>query len=508
MEVTDRRSRWWGPGSICFLVIWLALLFFGREQLFRDPGTLWHTRIGDGILDSRALPTQDTFSFTFQGQPWIAQQWLAECLMAAAHRIGGLDALLLFAATVLAAGYAFIFARLRIAGTRPPIATITIALVVAASSYHFHPRPHLASIAGMTAVYALLIAVEAGRCRARSLLLLLPIFIIWTNLHGGALGGIASAVIVLGCWILMLLVAGHASPDGRQLRRVAGLQVLLALACIATVVASPYGLDLPRVWLSLMKSGVVAKIMSEHGPLEWTSIEAMMILLLAAAYLAVLATTWRRILRVTWLLPLLWLALTISRVRHGPLFAVLAGLAIAEMLPHSSLAAALIEPRTRERSIPCHSRIAPIACAAFCLVLAFQSLGVRIPLIGAGWARLNPNYWPIAAAPALQKAIQSAGDPRVFNQMTFGGYLIYAVPDAKVFIDDRCELYGDAFLLQYESLMTRPEEFDAVASQWNLNQALISSRSKLAAYLADHAGWRKSFADDTASLFLRNNASN
>ena len=504
MEVTDRRSRWWGPGSICFLIIWLALLFFGREQLFRDPGTLWHTRVGDGILESRELPTQDTYSFTFHGQPWIAQQWLAECLMAAAHRIGGLDALLLLAATVLAATYAFIFARLRIAGARPPIATIIIALVIAASSYHFHPRPHLASIAGMTVTYALLCAVEAGRCRARSLFLLLPIFVIWTNLHGGALGGIVSAVLVIGCWVLMLMAAGQASADGRQLRRVAGLHVPLAVACVATVSASPYGLDLPRVWLSLMKSDVVAEIMSEHGPLEWTSIEAMMILLLAAAYLAVLATTWRRILRVTWLLPLLWLALTISRVRHGPLFAVLAGLAIVEMLPHSSLSATLIESHTHNQPIPRRSRITPLALGVICLALTIQYLGVKVPVVGGGWARLSPEYWPIAAAPALRDTIRTSGDPRVFNQMTFGGYLIYAVPEARVFIDDRCELYGDAFLLQYESVMTRPEEFDAVAIEWNLNQALVSSRSKLAAYLADHADWRSAYADDSATIYMRN----
>ena len=37
--------------------------------------------------------------------------------------------------------------------------------------------------------------------------------------------------------------------------------------------------------------------------------------------------------RVTWLLPVVWLALACSRVRNAPLFALTAALALAEFLP-------------------------------------------------------------------------------------------------------------------------------------------------------------------------------
>jgi hypothetical protein len=208
-------------------------------------------------------------------------------------------------------------------------------------------------------------------------------------------------------------------------------------------------------------------------------------------------------LRVTWLLPLLWLALTVSRVRHGPLFAVLAGLAIAEMLPYSSLATSLCAPRQGSVNTRGRTRVAPVAVAALGLALAMQAAGLRIPLFGAGWARLNPRYWPVDAAPALREAIAKSGDPRVFNQMTYGGYLIYAVPEAKVFIDDRCELYGDDFLMKYESLMNAPEEFDAVAASHPFRHVFISARSKLAAYLADHADWHLVHSDATSVLFAR-----
>lgn len=506
MDHSLRRSAWWGPGSAAFLVIWLALLYFGREQLFRDPGTLWHTVVGERMLSEHAYIDHDPLSFTFESKPWIAQQWLGECAMALAHRAGGLDALLLLAATVLAATYAFIFGRLRTAGARPPVAALLIALVIAASSYHFHPRPHLASIAFMAMCYALVCDVEAGRQSPRRLLLLIPLFVAWTNLHGGALGGIVTVAIVILCWIGMMLVAAHGDPAAPRLRsRALGLFVLL-IACAGSVFVNPRGAELPRVWLDLMKSGVVAKIMSEHAPLKWTSVEALMIGSLAACYIVVLATSWRRMLRVTWLLPLLWLALTVSRVRHGPLFAVLAVLSIAEMLPHSSLATSLCARSPEQTNRRVRSRVAPVAIAAFTLALAIQAAGLHIPLLGAGWARLNPRYWPVEAAPALREAIAKSGDPRVFNQMTFGGYLIYAVPEARVFIDDRCELYGDEFLMQYESLMNAPEEFDAVAATWPFPHVLVSARSKLAAHLADHADWHLIHGDATSVLYARKSA--
>lgn len=501
MDTQARHSRWLGTGSICFLVIWAALLFFGRQQLFRDPGTLWHTVVGEKLLTNRSMITVDSFSFTFENQPWIAQQWLGECAMALAHRAGGLSGLLVLAATVLSFTYSIVFARLRLAGVRLPAAGVLVVIVIAASSYHFHPRPHLASILGMAVCYVILCEVESGRRRPLFLVWLIPLFIVWTNLHGGVSGGILSAGIVIGCWMVLLLVGVHGTDDGpRVRRRIVSLLLLLGL-CAAAVLANPYGLDLPRVWFDLMRSDVVAKIMSEHGPIEWASTEAVTIGLLAVCYFAVLGTAWTRKLRITWLLPAIWLLLSFSRIRHGPLFAVLAGLTIAEMLPYSSLGQFLAEPQPKNGSRP--MRIAPVAIFASCFAWLLQSQGISAPLMGANWASLSQNYWPVKAVPQLRQAIAESGDPRVFNKMTFGGYLIYAVPEAKVFIDDRCELYGDDFLMQYESLMRNPKEFDLVAGKWPFGFAFVSARSKLAAYLANHADWQELYKDDTSSLYAR-----
>src|SRR5262245_24501365 len=124
----DRRLR-----AVVFLVVWIALLGLGREKMMRDPGTLWHTVVGDRILSTHEVPRTDWLSYTEAGRPWIAQQWLAECAMAVIHCAAGLDGLLLAAATIIACVFASLAARLSRAGLPWPLVALGLMLVAGAS---------------------------------------------------------------------------------------------------------------------------------------------------------------------------------------------------------------------------------------------------------------------------------------------------------------------------------------------------------------------------------------
>ena len=81
--------------AIVFLAIWLLSLLIFRAAGFNDPGTFWHTRVGEIILDTGTFPRTDPFTFPFEGQLWIPQQWLAEVIMALLYRSAGMDGQLL-----------------------------------------------------------------------------------------------------------------------------------------------------------------------------------------------------------------------------------------------------------------------------------------------------------------------------------------------------------------------------------------------------------------------------
>ena len=124
---------WLRAETVIFLLIWLLLMAVGSSRFFRDPGTFWHTVVGERILSTGQFIRTDPFSCTFQGQPWIARHWLVECSMALLHRLSGLDGLLLGTVTLLAVLYTWVAHRLMRAGMNGLLACFFVVLAMVAS---------------------------------------------------------------------------------------------------------------------------------------------------------------------------------------------------------------------------------------------------------------------------------------------------------------------------------------------------------------------------------------
>ena len=177
---------------LIFFSGFLLFMFAGRSKLFSDPGTFTHTVIGGHILQSGVFIKSDIFSFTFYGKPWVAQEWLGECIMALLNRIGGLDALLFMGGLLLSSIYAWLAFRLIRSGLSSLLVVFIIVLVFVSSSSHLHLRPHLFSILFLGITYSVLCDYENGRINFPKLFRLIPIFIVWANIHGGVLAGLGT----------------------------------------------------------------------------------------------------------------------------------------------------------------------------------------------------------------------------------------------------------------------------------------------------------------------------
>ncbi|WP_243337460.1 hypothetical protein [Anaeromyxobacter soli] len=482
-----------------FALTFAAVTLAGGGRLLQDPGTLWHTLAGERIF-AHGFPREDWLSFTFGGRPWIAHQWLGECLMAALHRLGGLDALVVATAGGIALLLAALFARLVASGVSALWALLVVALTVVASAHHFHVRPHMLSMFAFAWLYARLADVDAGRRGLGSLWPVPIVFLAWVNAHGAVVGGLATLALFALAW-LGTWAAGARSPI-RSRREAVGV-CALAVASVATIPVTPYGLDTARAWFAILASPGLPRFIVEHASLARTG--SWQVLALVALYAAALAGASRTTLRASTLVPLAWLVLAFDRIRHAPFFAIAAAIALAELLPNARWVEALARRGFRVRSAP---RAPPGTRLAFGSVGAIAAAVAAVAITGTAagrspvLARLDPGRWPVELVPALVEAEREApaGAP-ILNDMPFGAFIAYEAPGLRVFVDDRWELYGDEFMLGY--VRADAAWLDEWVARSGVSLALVQNGSRLQGYLERDGRWTATATSAAGALYRR-----
>jgi hypothetical protein len=511
-----------------FFALWLILMITGRYSMFRDPGTFWHLVVGEQIISNGQIPREDNFSFTPSGQPWVADQWLAEIGMAGIYRLAGWDGLLTITTAILAGVFTFIATILLRGGIHWLLTGMIIALLLLTGSHQFHIRPLVFTFVGLTITFSLLVDVENENHSLHRCWLLVPLFILWANLHGGVLLGIGCVGLCCMGWFLLWAV-GKESPIRGRLQVVEILLLLLVL--LLSFLLNPYGVDLIRAWFITL-SMPLPKLIQEHGPLTLTSAVGLATLSIAVIYAIVLLSSAPKRLRITWLVPLVFFALAL-RVRNAPLFAITAVLSLPDMLPYSSLAPWLCR-REWLVKLTCNSkcdteseRCKDHRCASnssirrffnaiimkcpifFCVALIavvfiIQTAGISMPVVGRGWAGFDPAHWPVDLLPDLHKINENSSptEQRIFNDLKFGGFLIYHTPKMKIFIDDRCSLYGTEFLEQYDSARREnPRQIDLWQSRYRFQYALVETDSPFDSYMQGNNRWKLLRRSPPAALY-------
>jgi hypothetical protein len=454
--------------------------------------------------------------------------------MAALHQIGELDMLILAAAMLLAALYTWVAHRLIAVGLHWSLAALIALLTMLASRYHLHARPHLFSIVFLGWTFARLVDFESGKIPLRALFWLPPAFVLWSNLHGGALGGLATVSLVIVGWLFAWLLSWPALLFIKKLKYVGWLLawplgwptpihqaweaawLLLVLAgCWLASLVNPYGWQLPRDWIALMGSPVLPKYMIEHMSPDFRNPYQQPILLLALTYVGLLLLVPLRKPSVTWLIPLVWFILTLQRVRHCTLFSITAAVALADIVPRTRLAEYLIRKGSwmfaqTETAVSASKQdgrwtrygVLIVPGLAVGIAVLIQAMGLHVPLIGRSQPRTT-ELCPLGLLPALQKYEKQHPGAAIFNDMAYGGFLIYYTPGLRIFMDDRCELYGDEFLLDFFKTnsalldadakdVSRIRRFQEWGEQYGFDIALVRKTSGFDRYLESvPEKWRK-----------------
>jgi len=471
----DAASRMRGLLPLWVGISVYALFLLAGNRLLIDPDTMWQITVGQWILDHRAVPETDVYSFTMHGQPWISTQWLAQVVYAKAYAISGWSGPVVLAAAAIAGAFAllakFLSRRLSESTT-----LVFIAAALALTVPHLLARPHVLAMPIMIAWVGGLIAA-ADRRDAPSYWLL-PLMALWANLHGGFVFGL---MLVAPIALDAVLSAEASSRKSLALRWAAfGLLALVASCC------TPYGWNSLLASQKILELGSALPLIMEWKPADFGGIGPFEICLLLGIALALYRGVTLPPMRIVLLLGLLHMAL--AQGRAGEMLALIAPLV---------LAAPLARQIGGVESSP-SSTAAPMRGALFA--------GIAIALVAGTFAyasvhRFEPHMRgsPVAAVTELKKLHLT----RVLNDYDFGGYLISA--GVAPFIDGRTELYGEKFFVDHNSAsgLMEPENLFRLLDQYQIEATLMRTQSA-ASKLLDHIdGWQKIYSDDIATIHLR-----
>jgi hypothetical protein len=494
MELDNLKRRLLNLKVATFLLMVIAALFYlGHTKA--DPDLWGYLAFGRLFWTQGRFPYFDVFAYVPTLKPWVYHEWLTGVLFYPIYQTLGDTGLqiLKYALGLATVGVTYYTARRRGADPLPTALILFIALGGLSMGY----SPVRAQVFTYLFFAIFLYLLESARLSGnrRWLWVLVPIQIVWCNLHGGFLAGLG----------LILLYAVGEALSRRPFRAYLGWFLLAGLATLV----NPYGL---KYWIYLVR----AVTMPRPEITEWLSLYGgykqgilastdffYFLILIVVAVLLVMWNRWREITPA--LVTLLTLYLGVRHSRHLVFFALTFGAFMPVLLT-----AFFREFKTRPEIIPWIQRLGGKIPALVVILLIFiyaYRLVSRNPLNLKFPSEPNPAakfeiYYPVGAINYLQQRRLSGKLLVYFN---WGEYCLWKLyPQCHVAIDGRYEtVYPQSLNQEYFDFLNARKNWRNFLEHYPPDMILIELRSKLYSLLSRNPEWRQVYADPGCALFQR-----
>ncbi len=466
-----------------FLIVLTMLTVRGR---FSDPDMWWHLKTGEIIWNTHHIPTVDSFSFTTNNHAYIPHEWLSQLIIYAAYHFGGYTGLMLgfclLASLLVVAGYALCA---RYSGNLK-VAFLGGMIIWLFATIGLSIRPQLI---GYLLLLLELLVIHLGRSRnARWFFILPPMFAIWGNCHGSFFLGLIVLGTTLACSFVGLEWGLLASQRWNKYERNT-LALAFALS-IAALFLNPIGLRQVTYPLdTLLNQTVQMNVVSEWQPPHFN--DARGLVLLGVAGLILIVPLLRRA-QLT-LQELIFLAfgfgLAVQHERMLFVFGILAAPILCRLL------ADCWDRYEPDRDRPLVNAIA-IAVLFSVMVWFFPD---RQELM----LQVEKNN-PVKAVNFIDRSRLSGN---MFNEYVYGGYLIWAAPQHKVFVDGRGDVFEWTGVLQeYGKWMMVQADPNILLNKYQIHFCLLSTGAPMSHVLSLLPGWTKVYSDEMSVIWAKSGA--
>lgn len=504
-----------------YLFLFGLLVYNGFSYL--DPDFGWHLKVGQEISYTHQVPQANLYNYTYAGN-WVDHEWLSNLAVYQIYNSFGYVAVVIsFALLIILT----LIIQNAFAHSKGKSLFWLIAIFqcfgVMASLNHFGVRMQESAL--LFTLLLLIIIELYDRHKDWKVLIALPLLMfVWANMHASFLIGF----FILLSWILIRLLERNKYirkikqidfSDTSELKKIYSLAIATLVSLVGTCL-TPYGLKLYSFLFGYKNKAYLSLIE------EWLPQSALPLNLFQLAYLAIGATVifiyvYERLQKKEGIniwkifLPIVFLVLSFQSKRHFPLFFIVSFGMIIDS--YSSLFAQVKITYSK------YLKIITIACLGLIAGLQFS----KISLIRDPFSSFC-NYYPCAAIDFLKKSPQYKY-LNLFNDYNWGGFMIWTIPERKLFIDGRLpqvEFSHWTFVEEYYDFLTNKAGLPDKFKKYDIRLVLITShfepytpkpweqlffpvkpsksKSQLLEYLDQSPDWSVVYQDKVAKIYFYN----
>jgi hypothetical protein len=489
-----------------------------------DYDSWWHASTGRYIVTEGHLPENDPFSFTStikgnknlfpERENFILKQyWLAQILFYIIFDHTGSTGIILLRSVILLLSVLIVYWQLQRSGVSFPISFIFSFLLFLITSRSLGERPVLFSIL-FTAV-VLFLLVDFKTRRGKMLFLIVPVMLIWSNMHGG---------FILGVIIILVFMFGEAVKaffrrSSLEKREKLAFYSMACLALIASFI-NPNGWDAFFIALSSKYDVFLRNIHEYQSPFFFykNKIRAFdyPYFTLVLFFPVILFLRNRKIDLIHLILLSGFFIMSLKASRYVIYYGI-----VGSMIMAIEVNAFMNEMFKKKISEGFHKKIEyGLAVAVLISSLLYAAGYFKIEHFRS--RGVNPASTPVAAVDFIEKNRMQGN---MFNDYGYGGYITWRLYPVKNFIDTRSlnrtvmNEWGWIVLAkeEVEGIQTRDDSiplWETLLSNYRINFILMPLMDlygnviPLILELAESDDWVPVYIDYMNIIFIRNEVYN
>ena len=470
-----------------------------------DPDLGFHFRIGEHILTTKTIPQKDLFSFSLPDYPYVYHSWLTDVLLFLVYSRLGLWGISFFYSGLAAITLWLVLKTVqqRVTGSGVLWLLLVISPLFLSINYL---RPQIFSLLGIVILY---LVFRQNLKKETSLIYLFPfLFLIWANLHGGFFLGLLFFLALLmteiasfvAFRILPFKLYGY--PERfLSLKQNFKLWLVFGLSAAAALV-NPYGRRVYEQALRMGTNRFSAQFNIDWAPLVNAYSPSWLFAILLFGSICLLLMIRSRVELREKIMIVLFFTLSLKLNRFSmPLVVVLLPALLFFLTEKTRLLKKIAKPLKYILSV-----------ALVFVFLAFLAYSyeffLKAPIVYTDEAAYvqempAPYTYPYGAVKYIQ---ENPVPKRLLNDFNWGGYLIWKLPERKVFIDGRMDNFfveGESFAKDHWRITNLDEGWNQLLDDYQIEAVLISKGWPLAQALRVLPEWQILYEDDSSILFER-----